>query len=413
MKFEDFGVKDETELEQDDFSLPRPTFGKDNQLTVIGWKGRVGGNKYYIVKCSECAKDPELHGDGIFKTSSKRNLINGSYPCGCSNCVRWSKTQYKILIERKCKEKDYVFHGFAEDFKGDKTKLKLECQKHEIWESARVGHLLYNSIGCPKCRNDSNSKPDSFYIDKFTDLKIFKNGMKFWKSERVNSEGYRVYWNYTCPICSNDEYVKEGLCSGIFEGYVGHILRSKLACRCASNYSWTQEQYEYRIKKKMRESETTDEFVGLKEPFKGSATKFCRVCKKHGPYFTGINAYLLKNHGCHECSNQNQQECYINFVKNKDSIIALKFGIAKDSEQRIKNQNRKSCFSIEQHGVWSFPDVKSCKAAERYIKKHLKCRILTKEEMPDGYTETTSIENLGAIIKIYEMFSGVRKSIGG
>ena len=39
MKFEEIGIKDESELEQDEFSLGRPTFGKDNQLTVIGWNG--------------------------------------------------------------------------------------------------------------------------------------------------------------------------------------------------------------------------------------------------------------------------------------------------------------------------------------------------------------------------------------
>jgi hypothetical protein len=413
MNFSDFGIKDESELEQDEFSLGRPTFGKENQLTVIGWKGRSGANKYYIVKCSECSKDPELFGDGIFRIV-KGGLNSGRLPCGCSNSVRWSKDQYEIKVKRDCGVKGYLFHGFSGDYKGIYTKLKLECPKHGVWESTVIDSFLRGG-GCPVCKIDkikiTHTLENYQHISKFMSTGKLKEGTKFWKSERVNSQGVKVYWNYTCPVCSNDEYVKAGVCSGIFETFYGELQRGILSCRCSLKFHWKQEQYEYRIKKKMQESKTPDEFVGFVDGFKNRRSKFTRFCKVHGSYDTRVSNYLNSNHSCPLCGSHSQKECYINFIKDKESTVALKFGIAKDSEERIKSQNRESIFDVEQYGIWIFPDVKSCKAAEKFIKQNLPCRFLTKSDMHDGFTETTSVENLETIIKIYEDFGGARKFI--
>jgi hypothetical protein len=414
MNFSDFGVKDESELEQDEFSLSRPTFGKDNQLTVIGWKEKAGTNKYYIVKCSKCSKDPELFGEGVFRRL-KSDILRGKLPCGCSFHPYWSEDQYKTLIERKCKEKGYIFQGFADAFNGIYTKLKLECKKHGIWETSNINSFLSRDILCPHCQYDNlgkrSTKADFNHIINFISTGKFKEGTKFWRSERLDPRHYKAYWFYTCPVCSNDEYVKAGICSGIFESHISSLQAGRNSCRCGGIYHWTQEQYEYRIKKKMLESGTTDEFVGFVDGFNNAKSKFTRSCRSHKNYTCAVVDYMSSSSGCPLCANHAQQECYINFIKDNDSTIALKFGIAKDSKVRVKQHNSKSIFSIEQHGIWSFPDVNSCKAAEKFIKQNLKCKLLTKQEMPDGYTETTSVENLEAIIKIYEDFGGVRKII--
>lgn len=107
------------------------------------------------------------------------------------------------------------------------------------------------------------------------------------------------------------------------------------------------------------------------------------------------------------CSKNRQQECYINLISNPDGgIIAVKFGIATASKRRVRDQNYKSKYRVTLHLVYIFPDVSSCKKAERECKYTLECGILTKEDMPDGYTETTDIENMQAIIKIYEKHGG-------
>lgn len=412
MNFSDFGIKDETELEQDEFSLSRPTFGKDNQLTVIGWKGKDKYRKYYTIKCSKCSEDPELFGDGVFKIS-KGNLVRGLTPCGCSSKPYWTENQYKTLVERRCDSLGIEFCSFIGDFNGNQTKLKLKCYNHGIWGTTTVNGLLIKKSSCPSCgfvcSKEASTKEDSLHVRNFMSTGKFKEGTKFWRSERLDTRNKVAYWNYTCPTCSADEYVEAGLCSGVFEGHISGLIRGILSCRCSDKPNWTRDQYEYRVKKKMLESKTTDEFLGFSEPFKNNKTKFIRKCQKHGEYVTCLNNYLDERHECPSCANQNQKECYINFVKDEENTLALKFGIAKDSQQRIKKQNSQSIFSIEQYGMWKFPTVKACRAAEQYIKKHLSCRFLTKAEMSDGYTETTSIANLEDIIKIYEDFGGIRE----
>lgn len=413
MNFSDFGVKDESELEQDEFSLNRPTFGKDNQLTVIGWKGKLASTKYYIVKCSKCIKDPELFGDGIFKIT-KGHLRGGRLPCGCSSHIMWSGLQYEILVRRECRSRGHIFHGFAEEFKGNRTKLVLECQTHGVWKTTGYSDYL-SGYGCSKCGRGiveaASTKEDSFHINKFVETGKYPEKSVFWRSDKVNTSGVKAHWFFKCPICSEDEYTKAGLCSGTFEVLRSDLKMGILPCRCSDKPNWTKEQYEYRIKKKMLENKTTDKFIGFINGFKNINSFFTRECVFHGSYDTRVANYLNSNHSCPLCGSHSQKECYINFIKDKETLIALKFGIAKDSEERIKSQNRESSFDVKQHGVWSFPDVKSCKSAERYIKKHLPCKVLTKQEMPDGYTETTSVENLETIIKIYEDFGGVRKII--
>lgn len=108
------------------------------------------------------------------------------------------------------------------------------------------------------------------------------------------------------------------------------------------------------------------------------------------------------------CNNHRQQECYINWIVDEQgSAVAIKFGMARDSKQRIKRQDRMSGYILKQHSIYTFPDVSSCKAAERECKQTLECGVLSKEEMPDGYTETTSVLNLGRIKRIYEKHGGV------
>lgn len=106
------------------------------------------------------------------------------------------------------------------------------------------------------------------------------------------------------------------------------------------------------------------------------------------------------------CNIHRQQECYINWILDGDNKVAIKFGIARDSSQRVKQQNSKAAYEVQQYQVYKFPDVASCKKAERECKKELECGILLKRDMPDGYSETTWVYNLSKIQDIYKRNGG-------
>jgi len=131
----------------------------------------------------------------------------------------------------------------------------------------------------------------------------------------------------------------------------------------------------------------------------------CPVCAQLGESLTGD--LQLGQRPC-GCSKQRQQEAYINWVVDVGDTVAIKFGIARDSKQRIKSQDRQSIYEVRQHQVYTFPDVASCKKAEQECKQTLYCGVIPKEEMSDGYTETTYVYNLDKIIQIYKKHGGVK-----
>lgn len=322
-------------LQQDDYSLSGVTFGDEEQLTIIGWSGKnSSNNKYYVLKCKKCSQDRELFGEGVFR-SFKGDLVKGTVPCGCSRKTKWSKEQFQILCSRKATELGYTFLGFVGEWRGQTTKISILCEKHGEWGSGTITTLINKGHGCPRCgvedRAEANTKSDDVMIASFFSSGAFHPETKFWRSDRLNSNGYKRYWDIYCPECEE-----------------------------------------------VSESASNDLQLGS------------RPCA---------------------CSPHRQQEAYINLVIDGDNTVAIKFGIANNSKRRVKEQNSKSAYLVIQYQVYKFPDVASCKKAERECKKELECGILLKRDMPDGWSETTWVYNLNKIEDIYRNYGGVLQTI--
>ena len=317
------------ELQQDEWSLTAPTFGKKGQLTVVGWssRGKSGkGHKLYILKCNKCSQESRLFGEGYF-SSTKGNLVNGVVPCGCSEAPKWTRDQYLMLCERKAIEIGHTFLGFEGEWKKSRTKIKMLCQKHGEWNKGTVNNLLGHGVGCLECGVDAKTKPADVMIESFFASGAFHPDTKFWRSDRKSKKSRNSYWFMSCPVC----------------GEVGESTGSSLQ--------------------------------------KGK-----RSCA---------------------CSKHRQQECYINWVLDGENPVALKFGVARDSKQRIKQQDSKSAYTLKQHSVYQFSSVQECKQSERECLQELDCGVVLKRDLPDGYTETTWVYNLEKIIEIYERNGGV------
>lgn len=329
MNLEDV-IDPEYGLQQDDWSLTKPRFGKDLQLEVVGWSGKRQYIKLYIVRCSVCSSDPEIFGGGYFK-SSKGDLVRGQIPCGCSTKVYKTKEQYAALCKRAAANRGYTFVDFVGKWRGSRTKVKLLCDEHGEWSSAIIGTLLSMANGCPGCGRESvrkaSMKSDEEMTASFFASGAFHPDTKFWRSDRKDRKGWYSYWNVFCPDCNEHG---ESFCSNLRAGK-----------RCCA------------------------------------------------------------------CSEKRQTHAYVNAVYDGDVIIALKFGVATKARRRLAQQNKKAIFDIENKCVYKFYSVDSCKKAERECLQELECGILSKQDMPDGWTETTWVYNLGRIIQIYERNGGV------
>lgn len=136
-------------------------------------------------------------------------------------------------------------------------------------------------------------------------------------------------------------------------------------------------------------------------------------CPRCGSIAESLHGNLLKGARPCLCAPDHQREAYINLVKDESGgVVCVKFGIAVNSINRAKKQNRHSFYLVENYLTFSFPDVHSTKKAEKVCKKTLDCRFISKEFMLDGYTETTSKDNIGKIIEIYKAHGGTLKLIG-
>lgn len=147
---------------------------------------------------------------------------------------------------------------------------------------------------------------------------------------------------------------------------------------------------------------------------RGAVAYWHVCCPECGEIGESLSGDLQQGKRPCACNNQRQQECYINWlIDENDTAVAIKFGIANNSKQRIKSQDRQSAYEVRQYQVYSFPSVQACKKAERECKKELETGVVLKRDMPDGYSETTWAFNIGKVKDIYERNGGVLQSTTG
>ena len=202
----------EINLQQDEWSKKSLKLGKEESLTVVGWDGRnKTGHKLYIVKCSKCTQDPELFGDGYFKTT-KSSLSRGNMPCGCAAHPRWSESQYAVLCSRKANKFGYTFLGFSGQWDDQKTRARVLCEKHGEW-GPMVGEFVNKLSGCARCGTE---KPDEEMIATFFNSGCFHPNTEFKRSDRVAACGRGRYWSVHCSECGD---FGEGLGCNLMKGH--------------------------------------------------------------------------------------------------------------------------------------------------------------------------------------------------
>jgi hypothetical protein len=327
MNLEDFNVEF-----SDDFV--GSVFGAQGQLEVCARQVKNSPVIKYLVKCTICAKDPELFGEGYF-SSTKSHLSNGKYPCGCSSLPKLNREQTLLKLNRFLKDSTYKFIRVIEEWKATRTRIVCSCEVHGEQPDQSLMDVLAGRK-CRECRvsatTKANTVSDDIHIPNFMSTGAYHPDSKFWRSERKTPhkkyrEGTSVHWWVYC-----------GECNSTVETLFTTLKMGGLSC---------------------------------------------------------------------ECSSYNQKFSYIHLIKDLDIEIALKFGISNDVHRRFKGQQNATLLNLENVGVWEFEDSSSCKSAERFLKNTIPCGIVSKELLPDGHSETTYLNKIDTIIKVFEDYGGV------
>lgn len=381
MNYSDFD-----KIEQDEWSLTRPTFPtpKGGTLTVVGWSGKsAGGNKLYLVKCSLCSNDADLFGDGIFRNEK---LKQGCVPCGCARAYRWTEDQYKIRVRRLIGKEPISVQG---------KRAVMLCNKHGKYTTTLATIFDRVSDGCRKC----NSKTQFVMESEEEIVKLFTSSGKFPKGtafRRLASQ----QWEISCPVCRKDKFSKN--LGYTFVAAQSSLLRGAIPCRCSSRYSWGEGGWVERVKSQCSEGV---EFLHMDGDFTDGRTKGVFVCKEHGNFKQAVKKF---KGCCPSCHFANQSKGYLNLVYDGKTCVAIKFGITSDLDSRLRGANKRNMFRMETVIAWTFPSPGACRDAENECKMELSCGILSKRELKDGWTETTHIKNLDRVIEIYENHGGKR-----
>lgn len=136
-------------------------------------------------------------------------------------------------------------------------------------------------------------------------------------------------------------------------------------------------------------------------------------CKKR--FRTNDKRQKFCNVACRKANQNNARrvvdvhsECYMYIHLVYDKIpLAVKYGIElRGQGARLTAQKRGTCFDIERYGLWKFTSRRAAILAESACRE-LSEPILLPQDFSDGWSETTYLYNIDAIISTYEKYGGV------
>jgi len=126
---------------------------------------------------------------------------------------------------------------------------------------------------------------------------------------------------------------------------------------------------------------------------------FCPDCDVS--YTSNYKTLIQGYRGC-ECNSFRQKQLYLHILYSEETPVGLKFGIANDWNIRLKGLNKRNTLRLENYAVWEFTTTFDCRRSEQALKDNFPCGVISKQEMPDGYTETASLSDFLPIVQMLD-----------
>lgn len=265
-------------------------------------------------------------------------------------------------------------------------KITIHCKIHGNYLQRPHNHL--NGKKCKKCADIETSYARTKVAkDSFIERALLVHGMSYDYSKFVWHGNHK----HSTFICKRH---------GEFTQSPSNHLAGKGCNLCAT---------ENRVKAL---SFTLDEFVSAarvihqdyydysKVQYVNSQTKVIITCPTHGDFKQIPNSHLSGS-GCPSCNK-------VGFSGDKPAIFyilsinpdVIKFGITSDINRRLSQLKRKSVFDIKVLHQLNFKFGINARALESEVKSLFETSVMSKQELPDGYTETTYSRNYQSILDL-------------
>jgi uncharacterized C2H2 Zn-finger protein len=337
-----------------------------------------------------------IHGAGGYFdtpwTPTLSNLLHHNKGCPkCSSVYRRSKAEWIHLVDSM----KYSFVKFFNEFKGKNTRIVVNCPVHGQGDEyktkwiPRLEDILMGS-GCPKCSN------------------LYSYSNEEYLAELEESTPYKVV-NFV-SIGNNNKHSKVNLhCSIHGEGKsfdnpwlpsINNVLRGGGCPKCTNSYIYTESNIIDKIN-----SNAGYEFVKFSTNCQlGVKSKVIVRCDNHNnlpekeqQWETTVDS-LFRGSGCPSCSEYGFNKAkeayfYLQNLFSDGELIAIKIGIT--NRNPVIRMNQQSARSLLEHELVDYIYSASGnviynfeRAIHQYLKSLGSTSFVSKELMPDGYTET-------------------------
>ena len=323
------------------------------------------------------------------------------------NHLAKSPETFQRLISERCDENGIIFYGFIGDWFGGQTRIRIGCENGHIWEPTIAGFINSNKgkeKPCPHC----------------TGRKAFAKDIIIKQIEEV---------------CKNENIIFVG-----FDGEYKGKSKSRIVLKCeVDGHQWNVSVLNFLYyKSRCPKCGTRRQIDSTKIDYATRIKQIEKLCKKNNMEFVdamgeliGIRArikvkcshghetiqslynFVYRHSGCPKCTPRGYQKdksgtFYIQKLTNTDGMLsAIKFGITNlTTLERMKNQSRVSKFDHEIFYELTLQDGQKILELENKIKEAMKGKTsyISKEDMPDGYTETVAPSELSTIMYIVKSF---------
>ncbi|EAT4181279.1 GIY-YIG nuclease family protein [Salmonella enterica] len=359
---------------------------------------------------------------------------------------------YEIRIIARCVEINYLYMGFIGEWNGKKTRVMMTCDKGHVFDTS-IDSFLNTGSKCMQCYLDSKKMNEDEALARVTEmldgytLVGFVNGYNGANNKTrlhlicPNGHEYKplfknfVYGSMRCGRCSgkakydmvdimqhinevrgDHEFVRivgewKGTNHSIIVmrcpsgheyeiNYRNFVINGNRCAKCAGNAKLTEDEALARIDE-CRDDHT---FIRFVDGWKGTTTtRIIMRCTCGYEYTLAFNNFL-RGRRCAKCASHgyNIGKAGHVYVQHIPEVNAVKIGITnRTPEQRKRQHELESKLKHEIVFSWRFDDGNKAKLVEDEFKKKYKhlMKFVSKEVMPDGYTETLPADILHTFLK--------------
>lgn len=200
---------------------------------------------------------------------------------GCPKCSGYIKHTNETIIKKFKEVHDNKYDYSLVDYKNNKTKVKIICPEHGVFQQSPSNH--YSGNGCPKCEN----KGKNFYDFLRESNLSHNNKYNHYPKDFIN---YQTKINISCPL------------HGDFTQLPRHHISGVGCPKCYGNVKHTNET----IIKKFKEVHG-DKYDYSLVDYKNNKTKIKIICTEHGE-FEQSPSHHLNYRGCPICKESRGEE---------------------------------------------------------------------------------------------------------